>query len=492
VWTAADIEKFKTNVRNEINRRKEETEMTVAKAASRTLDEAATRRIQAVEVEHHEGKLMIPNMLSLEDARDAIQGRIDHLSKEIKIVETVNAFPWDAAIALAHVVKERFGWQPSSSASINVEVGYQQTAYAPWGTFKISGVEATFISDVGDEKGLMVARYFVVCKGRDEHVVRSIFADTRKYLETNSIYRGKAFQIVFHDKDGEKLAIPEITFIDLSKVDPSKLIYPKHIYDSVETSIFTPITRVKELAANGIPIKRATLLAGKYGTGKTLAAAVAAKLAVGVGMTYIYVPHAREIADAINFSAPYQDPAVLIFVEDIDREMSGERDEQTDVVLNTIDGVTSKDRAIMMVLTTNDIDSIEPALLRPGRLDAVIEIMPPDAEAAARLVKSYGGDTLAASIDLTKCGVALAGLIPAVIAEVLQRAKLAQLKATPRGHAVEGINTDAVVEAAGTMRRQLQLIDRAPPVPMPWEEAAAIVGDALAGDPNDIAKRRAA
>ena len=41
-------------------------------------------------------------------------------------------------------------------------------------------------------------------------------------------------------------------------------------------NLFTPITRVKDCIKNSIPVKRGILLGGTYGTGKTLAATVAA------------------------------------------------------------------------------------------------------------------------------------------------------------------------------------------------------------------------
>lgn len=60
--------------------------------------------------------------------------------------------------------------------------------------------------------------------------------------------------------------------------------------------------------------------------------------------------------------------------------------------INTLDGVDSKKHEIMVVLTTNDKRAIHPAFVRPGRIDAVIPILPPDNDATVRLVRSYGCD----------------------------------------------------------------------------------------------------
>lgn len=58
---------------------------------------------------------------------------------------------------------------------------------------------------------------------------------------------------------------------------------------------------------------------GTYGTGKTMAATVASRLAVDAGITYVYVPRADELSDAIEFAKQYQSPACVIFcAEDIE------------------------------------------------------------------------------------------------------------------------------------------------------------------------------
>jgi transitional endoplasmic reticulum ATPase len=105
-------------------------------------------------------------------------------------------------------------------------------------------------------------------------------------------------------------------------------------------------------------------------------------------------------------------------------------------------------------------------MIRPGRLDAVIEIAPPDAEAVARLIRFYGSGAIDPSTDLTKVGEDLAGQIPAILAEVVKRAKLSELKRLPIGDMVRNISEVALMEAAKTMSRQLALLeDRTKPVP---------------------------
>jgi ATPases of the AAA+ class len=227
---------------------------------------------------------------------------------------------------------------------------------------------------------------------------------------------------------------------------------------SVETNLFTPIIRAQDCLENGIPVKRGILLAGTYGTGKTMAANVASRHATDAGITYVYVPRADELSDAIEFAKQYQSPACVVFCEDIDRSVNGERSVEMDDILNILDGVDTKNANIITVLTTNDLESINPAMLRPGRLDAVINVTPPDGPAVEKLIRLYGKGTISADTDLTEAGKALSGNIPAVIAEVVKRAKLAQLRLQAPGEKVAQISEAALVEASVTMRAQVTLL----------------------------------
>jgi transitional endoplasmic reticulum ATPase len=199
----------------------------------------------------------------------------------------------------------------------------------------------------------------------------------------------------------------------------------------------------------------------------------------------VYCPRADELADAVTFARQYQSPACVLFCEDIDRVTDGERDAEVDDILNIIDGIDSKSSHLIIVLTTNKLGSIEPAMLRPGRLDAVINVTPPDDHAVERLLRVYGGDAIRPDTDLAMASRALQGRIPAVIAEVINRAKLAQLRRQERGTKVSELSEDAIIEAANTMRAQLDLLDAQsskgkPQVPTLDQALRSLVNEAFA------------
>jgi transitional endoplasmic reticulum ATPase len=256
------------------------------------------------------------------------------------------------------------------------------------------------------------------------------------------------------------MPFPDVKFLNARAIDPNSTIFSEAIQEQIQVNLYTPIQRVKDLLANSIAVKRGILLGGAYGTGKTMAAAVASRLAVDSGVTYVYTPRADELQVAIEFAKQYQSPACVVFCEDVDRVTDGKRSAKMDELLNIIDGIDTKNSNIICVLTTNALDNINPALLRPGRLDSVIEITPPDAKAVEKLIRHYGGPVIREDEDLSAVGAILAGQIPAMVTEVVKRAKLYQIGLQLTGTTVSDITAKALEYAAKTMKSQTDLLQR--------------------------------
>lgn len=420
------------------------------------------------QVINHGTQIRLPVGMSIPDAIVVLMARHDYLDKTVSMQETLDVFPFDGALALERVLNDKFGWSQATGtptwfgevppALINVKTSVNEFVRVPWGQFAIMGVDGKISVGTELKDGRYRFKMVANIKRKDEATLQDIFNGVRQYLLESSLYRGKAIKMKFRDDKGEPLEMPEPEFIDVSKIDPKQLIYSKAVFDAIDTNLFTPIRRIQDCIANGIPVKRGVLLGGTYGTGKTLGAMVAAFYAVQSGVTYIYIPRARELAEAIEFAKQYSTPACVIFCEDVDRTLSGERDEDMDEVLNLIDGIDTKAHNIIVVVTTNNLASIEPAMLRPGRLDAVIEVTPPDADAASRLLRFYGGPTINEDTDLAEAGEILSGNNAAIIQEVVNRAKLSQLRLNAPGVPVTDISAEALVEASLTMKNQIALL----------------------------------
>lgn len=434
-----------------------------------TLDEMP--RTAVAGIEKSGDKLVIPAGWSAQQALDLLKRRMAYEQEEVVVNETFNVFPWDGAVSLHRVLTEKYGWAEAIPTPgffsdnppqlLMVETDWNKKMQVVWGRIQLPNIKGHIDTGFDKKDGRFVFKLTATVKRESEATVQALFEEIRAYTDTHSIYRGKALKMRFRDDRGKTLEMPEPKFLNALSVDPDMLVYSEPVMRAIDTSLFTPIKRVQDCIRNGISLKRGVLLGGTFGTGKTLAAAVASRYAVENGVTYLYVPRADELADAILFAKQYQSPACVVFCEDIDRALAGERSVKMDDILNIIDGIESKNSNIIVVLTTNELEKINAAMLRPGRLDAVVEVTKPDARAVEKLLRIYGKGVIASDADLTKAGEALKGNIPAVIAEVVKRVKLSQLKFQEPGTLIKEVGGDAVVDAAETMQQQIALLERA-------------------------------
>ena len=456
--------------------------------------------IAVAQVVHHGDKITLPEGMELEEGIETLKRRLVYMEEDTKFAEVFSFFPYDGANALNEVLTARFGWSmaeptpgmfgPEPPAIINIEVAPGEFKKVPWGRFSVPGTEGGYIECGAAWDGSTVCFAISgVIKRKYEDAVTAIFDDVRAYLAASSIYRGKAIKISFNDEHGRAREMPIPEFMDLSDVDEDMLIYSDEVQRQININLLTPISRVHDLIREGIAIKRGTMLAGKYGTGKTLGAKVAAKKAVAVGSTFIYITHADELAKAVEFAKQYQSPSCIVFCEDIDRALKGERTQAMDDILNIIDGIDTKTCNIVTILTTNHIEDINPTMLRPGRLDAIIEIKAPDAKAVQKLLRAYGGANIDPSLDLTRVAQILDGYIPAVIAEVIKRAKLAELSMTPPGTPMRTLSEEALLMAADSIKAHVELLERrsneeSPAIPALEQQLYKVVEAVLLRNPS--------
>lgn len=454
------------NARSVFDTKKLQQIIDMANAAGITLQDAMPKQ-KVADIEYMGEKIILPTGLKIEEAIGILKNRLEYDNKATNVTARFEYAPYDCAHALNEVIRRKFGWVSMETIPgfwedhppqlIEVPVGVDRVASVPWGRiqlFKDEGHIDTQVNKVAPGKWAFFCNATVLRK--HEATVKAIYEEVRIELARNSIYRGKAIAAEFHTADG----IPEIKFVDVTSARKDQLIFSKEVNDAIETNLFMPIERMKDIEACGMPTKYGVLLAGTFGVGKTLAARVAANLAIKNDITFIYVKSASQLRDALAFAQQYQ-PA-CVFCEDIDRTLSGERTEEMDSVLNIIDGIDTKRAKIVTILTTNDLTTINPATVRPGRLDAVIEVTTPDAEATEKLIRMYGGADIDPTATLFEVAKKLAGNIPAIIEEVVKRSKRSALRRTKPGDTNIKITDEALAEAASTMDMQLRLLNPEP------------------------------
>lgn len=441
--------------------------------------------IHVAEVVRHGKQFIMPEGISLDTAIELLQRKKREEEEVVTVVEEIDAFVWDGALALTKAMAELFGYShqeptpgffgPTPPAMVAVECGYNKTVMVPWGNFSLPGIAGRITTGTTRKNGIVVCQVVAEVKRKHKETIHAIVDLARKLAKDESIYKGQAVGIRWKDENGDLIKMPQPKFLDLSKVKADEVVFAEDVGKAITTSLFTPLEHSDQCRKLGIPLKRGILLSGKYGTGKTLVTYVTAAKATQNKWTFLHCQRADELAEMVKFAHKYQ-PAV-IFCEDIDRSMSGGRTTEIDDILNIVDGIESKNTEVMVILTTNHLENINPAMLRPGRLDAIINVLPPDAGAVERLIRLYGRGLVPANADLSEVGKKMAGNIPAVIRECVERSKLAAIKLCPEGQLV--ITTEALLDAAASMTNQMDLLNKAAEPVSQHQKMVKVMGESL-------------
>lgn len=228
--------------------------------------------------------------------------------------------------------------------------------------------------------------------------------------KSTSIFRGKALQVM----EPMDLLVPSKLRLDQELIP----IFNDHIEKDIRTCIMWPLQNRAAAKAKGIRVRRGALLEGFYGSGKSLALYAAARAAREAEWSVVNM--APGMIHIASLMAPVLAPVCLI-VEDVDAGAHGDRDNLTPM-LNTLSSVGAKcTDDFMLLVSTNFLPRIEPALLRPERIDAVIPVGLPKGTTIDRLIRSFAGASLDPSATLDRSRAALHGCTPAIIAEAVQR-----------------------------------------------------------------------
>ncbi|MCX7899724.1 MAG: AAA family ATPase [Methylocystis sp.] len=154
--------------------------------------------------------------------------------------------------------------------------------------------------------------------------------------------------------------------------------------------------------ARGIPWKLGVVLHGPPGTGKT---SLVHALASDMGFDIKYIKSLHGLGDAFRTGKKSD----LFVIEDIDtitgglnrdsakeREAGGLADARglcgspLHEILNSMDGMQTPD-GLKFIVTTNHIDKLDPAIVRPGRIDDVIEVGPLSLASAREMFRAFFG-----------------------------------------------------------------------------------------------------
>ncbi|MET8321044.1 AAA family ATPase [Micromonospora sp. NPDC005189] len=230
------------------------------------------------------------------------------------------------------------------------------------------------------------------------------------------------------------LDLASVTLDDVGGLDEVK--------QTLTESVLWPLTYPDTFARLGVQPPRGVLLYGPPGCGKTyLVTALAGSgranvLSVkGAELLSKWVGESeravRELFRRAREAAP-----TLIFLDEVDA-LAPVRGQATDggttdrvvaALLTELDGVETL-RNVVVVGATNRPDLIDPALLRPGRMERLVYVPPPDGPARAEILRAASRQVpLAADVDLVALGDELTGFSAADCAALVREAALAAMR----------------------------------------------------------------
>lgn len=223
----------------------------------------------------------------------------------------------------------------------------------------------------------------------------------------------------------------------------------------------------KKYTALGAKLPKGALLVGPPGTGKTLIARAVAgeagvpffsmsgsefvQMFVGMGAAKV-----RDLFEQANKKAP-----CIIFIDEIDaigksREGSlstnDEREQTLNQLLTEMDGFDAN-KGVVILAATNRPDSLDKALLRPGRFDRRIQMELPDLEGRKAILKVHLKNVKHEDIDLDVVARATAGSSGADIANIVNEAALRAVREGKKAVTTDDLEESVETVMAGEQRK---------------------------------------
>jgi 26S proteasome regulatory subunit T2 len=174
----------------------------------------------------------------------------------------------------------------------------------------------------------------------------------------------------------------------------------------IKEAVELPLTHPELYDDIGIKPPKGVILYGEPGTGKTLLAKAVANSTsatflrvVGSELIQKYlgdgpklVRELFKVADDLSPSIVFIDEIDAVGTKRYDATSGGEREIQRTMLelLNQLDGFDSLSE-VKVIMATNRIDSLDPALIRPGRIDRKIEFPLPDQKTKRRIFQIHTG-----------------------------------------------------------------------------------------------------
>lgn len=267
--------------------------------------------------------------------------------------------------------------------------------------------------------------------------------------------------------ESEALVEPEIGRLSRATITLSDVGGLADVKRRLELSFLAPMRNPELRVQFGKSLRGGLLLWGPPGCGKTfIARALAGELGANfyeVGLSDVldmYVGNSERNLSSIFDAARRNRPCVLFF-DEIDalgqkrshlRHGGAALRGVVNQMLAELDGASSDNEGIFVLAASNHPWDVDSALLRPGRLDRTVLVLPPDLEAREAVLRLHLRGRPTESIDFRGLAKATDGLSGADLALACEQAAEAAMEASIESATVRPITQHQLAQAVRSIR----------------------------------------
>ncbi|HXR29463.1 MAG TPA: AAA family ATPase [Solirubrobacteraceae bacterium] len=238
-----------------------------------------------------------------------------------------------------------------------------------------------------------------------------------------------------------------VTFKDIAGVDEAKA----ELQEIVEF-----LRDPTPFRALGATVPKGILLHGPPGTGKTLLA----KAVASESGAQFFAQSAASFVEMFAglgaarirrlFAIARKHEPAIIFIDELDAvggrrgmDISGEKDQTLNQLLVEMDGFDSSGR-VVVIAASNLLEKLDPALLRPGRFDRQVFVVPPDVKGRLGVLQVHTREKPLGDVDLGLVAQQTSGLTGADLANICNEAAI--FAARRCGQTVSAEDFDSAIE----------------------------------------------
>jgi len=229
--------------------------------------------------------------------------------------------------------------------------------------------------------------------------------------------------------------VPEVSWDDIGGLQQTK--------DRLQEMVEWPQLYPDKFQEMGIEVPKGILMYGMPGTGKTLLAKAVANEAnanfISIKGPEVFSKYVGESEEAVReiFKKARQVAPCILFIDEIDAiaprrggrsSDSGVGDRVVNQLLTELDGIESLE-GVTVIAATNRPDMIDPAIMRPGRVDRNVEVEIPDEEGRRKIFEVHTRDMpVSDDVDLDELSSETEGFVGSDIESVCREAGMNALR----------------------------------------------------------------